>query len=50
MDDRILWVFEIIVQHIIPYAVLALAIMLTIAGTAAAFVWIIGYFADKWGL
>ena len=50
MDNRLLWVFEIIVQHIIPYAALTLAIMLAIAGTAVAFVWIIGYFANKWGL
>lgn len=42
--------YEIIVQHIVPYCLLALAIMLAFVGTVMAFVKIIGYFANKWDL
>ena len=43
------WLYKIVAQYVIPYALLALVIMLAVVGTAAVFVRIIGYFADKWG-
>lgn len=39
--------YEIVVQHIIPCALLALAIMFAFVGTIAAFIRIVCYFADK---
>ena len=45
--QQYLWLYEVIVQHIIPAAFLALAIMLAFVGMIAAFIRIVCYFTDK---